>query len=190
MAALQKSVGSPLRDTLATGCLLVMVLCAQGGAAAPITSHCRLNESDFQEPYIFNHTFTLAQEASLADNITDVRLIGNKLFHGIHQVTKRCYVLKQVLNFILEEVLFPQSDKFHPYMGKVVPFFSRLSKKLSQCHVESDNQHIQRNVQNLKNTVKKLGESGEIKVIGELNLLFTTLKRECAQVDQGWKMGY
>ncbi|XP_010839868.1 PREDICTED: interleukin-22 isoform X2 [Bison bison bison] len=189
MAALQKSVGSPLRDTLAAGCLLVMVLCAQGGAAAPITSHCRLNESDFQEPYIFNHTFTLAQEASLADNITDVRLIGNKLFHGIH-VTKRCYVLKQVLNFILEEVLFPQSDKFHPYMEKVVPFFSRLSKKLSQCHVESDNQHIQRNVQNLKNTVKKLGESGEIKVIGELNLLFTTLKRECAQVDQGWKMGY
>ncbi|KAI4586684.1 hypothetical protein MJG53_004471 [Ovis ammon polii x Ovis aries] len=190
MAALQKYVSSPLGAALAAGCLLVMVLCAQGGAAAPITSHCRLNKSDFQEPYIFNHTFTLAQEASLADNITDVRLIGNKLFQGINQVTKRCYVLKQVLNFILEEVLFPRSDEFHPHMKKVVPFFSKLSKKLSQCHIENDNQHIQRNVQNLKNTVKKLGESGEIKVIGELNLLFITLKRECAQVEQGWKMDY
>ena len=66
MAALQKPVSSPLRDTLAAGCLLVMVLCAQGGAAAPVTSHCRLNESDFQEPYIFNHTFTLAQEVLIS----------------------------------------------------------------------------------------------------------------------------
>uniref|UniRef100_A0A8C6E5L0 Interleukin 22 n=1 Tax=Moschus moschiferus TaxID=68415 RepID=A0A8C6E5L0_MOSMO len=180
MAALQKSVRSPLMDALAAGCLLVLALCAQGGVAVPVPSHCRLTEADFQEPYVFNHTFTLAQEASLADNITDVRLIGNKLFQGIN-VTKRCYLLKQVLNFTLEEVLFPQSDKFHPYMEKVVPFFSRLSKKLSQCHIEYDNQHIRRNVQNLKNTVKKLGESGEIKVIGELSLLFIALKRECAQ---------
>ncbi|CAI9167934.1 unnamed protein product [Rangifer tarandus platyrhynchus] len=188
MAALQKSVSSPLVSTLAAGCLLILVLCAQGGAAVPITSHCRLNESDFQEPYIINYTFTLAQEASLADNITDVRLIGKKLFQGIN-VTKRCYLLKQVLNFTLEEVLLPQSDKFQPYMKEVVPFFSKLSKKLSQCH-EYDSQHIQRNVQNLKNTVKKLGESGEIKVIGELNLLFIALRRECAQVEQGWKMDY
>ncbi|XP_065788260.1 interleukin-22 [Muntiacus reevesi] len=189
MAALQKSASSPLVATLAAGCLLILALCAQRGAAVPITSHCRLNESDFQEPYIINYTFTLAQEASLADNITDVRLIGRKLFQGINQVTRRCYLLKQVLNFTLEEVLLPQSDKFQPHMKEVVPFFAKLSKKLSQCH-EYDNQHIQRNVQNLKNTVKKLGESGEIKVIGELNLLFIALRRECAQVEQGWKMDY
>lgn len=66
MAALQKYVSSPLGAALAAGCLLVMVLCAQGGAAAPITSHCRLNKSDFQEPYIFNHTFTLAQEVLIS----------------------------------------------------------------------------------------------------------------------------
>uniref|UniRef100_A0A8C2NGB0 Interleukin-22 n=1 Tax=Capra hircus TaxID=9925 RepID=A0A8C2NGB0_CAPHI len=174
MAALQKYVSSPLGAALAAGCLLVMVLCAQGGAAAPITSHCRLNKSDFQEPYIFNHTFTLAQEASLADNITDVRLIGNKLFQGINQVTKRCYVLKQVLSL----------KKLQHNNVKLVAFTSILQ------HIENDNEHIQRNVQNLKNTVKKLGESGEIKVIGELNLLFITLKRECAQVEQGWKMDY
>lgn len=66
MAALQKSVSSPLVATLAAGCLLIMALCAQWGAAVPITSHCRLNESDFQEPYIINYTFTLAQEVLIS----------------------------------------------------------------------------------------------------------------------------
>ena len=65
MAALQKSVSSPLVAALAAGCLLIM-LCAQGGAAVPITSHCRLNKSDFQEPYIINYTFTLAQEVLIS----------------------------------------------------------------------------------------------------------------------------
>lgn len=41
--------------------------------------------------------------------------------------------MKQVLNFTLEEVLLPQSDRFQPYMQEVVPFLARLSNKLSQC---------------------------------------------------------
>ena len=42
-------------------------------------------------------------------------------------------MLKQVLNFILEEMLLPQSNRFKPYMQEVVPFLARLNKKLGQC---------------------------------------------------------
>ncbi|XP_032027546.1 interleukin-22 [Hylobates moloch] len=178
MAALQKSVSSFLMGTLATSCLLLLALLVQGGAAAPISSHCRLDKSNFQQPYITNRTFMLAKEASLADNNTDVRLIGEKLFRGV-SMSERCYLMKQVLNFTLEEVLFPQSDRFQPYMQEVVPFLARLSNRLSTCHIEGDDLHIQSNVQKLKDTVKKLGESGEIKAIGELDLLFMSLRNAC-----------
>ncbi|KAM9673841.1 interleukin-22 [Trichechus inunguis] len=178
MATLQKSVSTSLVGTLVAGCLLLIALSVQEGAAVPISSHCRLDKANFQQPYITNRTFMLAKEASLADNNTDVRLTGEKLFHGVH-MSERCYLMKQVLNFTLEEVLLPQSDRFQPYMQEVVPFLDRLSNKLSQCHIQGDDQHIQRNVQKLKDTVKKLGESGEIKAIGELGLLFMALRNAC-----------
>ncbi|XP_019496067.1 PREDICTED: interleukin-22 [Hipposideros armiger] len=154
MATLQKSVSFSLLGTLAASCLLLVALAVQEGAAVPIRSHCKLDKSNFQQPYITNLTFMLAKEASLADNNTDVRLIGEKLFRGVN-MRERCYLMKQVLNFTLEEVLLPQSDRFQPYMQEVVPFLARLSNKLSQCHIENDDQHIHRNVQNLKDTVKK-----------------------------------
>ncbi|XP_012497486.1 PREDICTED: interleukin-22 [Propithecus coquereli] len=178
MAVLQKSVSSLLLGTLAASCLLLTALSVHGGAAVPISSHCRLDKSNFQQPYITNRTFMLAKEASLADNNTDVRLIGEKLFRGV-SMRERCYLMKQVLNFTVEEVLLPQSDRFQPYMQEVVPFLARLSNKLSPCHIEGDDQHIQRNVQQLKDTVEKLGESGEIKAIGELDLLFMALRNAC-----------
>ncbi|XP_058936560.1 interleukin-22 [Kogia breviceps] len=187
MAAQQKSMSSSLMGTLAASCLFLMALWVQGGAAAPIVSHCLLDRANFQQPYITNRTFALAHEASLADNNTDVRLIGTKLFQGVNMM-ERCYTLKQVLNFTLEEVLFPQSNRFKPYMQEVVPFLARINKKLDQCRIQRDNQNIQRNVQNLKDTVKKLGESGEIKVIGELNLLFMALKNECTHPGQSSEM--
>ncbi|XP_004429440.1 PREDICTED: interleukin-22 [Ceratotherium simum simum] len=178
MAALQKSASSLLTQALAASSLLLLALWVQGGAAVPISSHCRLDKSDFQQPYITNRTFMLAKEASLADNNTDVRLIGEKLFRRVN-MRERCSLMKQVLNFTLEEVLLPHSDRFQPYMQEVVSFLARLSNKLNHCHVESNDQHIQRNVQQLKDTVKKLGESGEIKAIGELDLLFMELRNAC-----------
>ncbi|XP_012874046.1 PREDICTED: interleukin-22 [Dipodomys ordii] len=178
MAALQKSVSSSFMGTLAAGCLLLLALWAQEGASVPVTSNCWLDRSQFQQPYIINRTFMLAEEASFADNNTDVRLIGDKLWQGIHG-KRKCYLMKQVLNFTLEEVLFPYSDRFQPYMQDVVHFLARLSSQLNQCHIKDDDQHIQKNVQKLKDTVKMLGESGEIKAIGEVYLLFTALKDAC-----------
>ncbi|XP_004479257.1 interleukin-22 [Dasypus novemcinctus] len=176
--AAQNAVSSSLMGTLAASCLLLIALLLQGGAAVPITSHCRLDKSNFQQSYIANRTFMLAKEASLADNNTDVRLIGERLFRGVN-MRERCYLMKQVLNFTLEDVLLPQSDRFQPYMQEVVPFLTRLSNKLSQCHIQGNDQHIQKNVQKLKDTVKKLGEGGEIKAIGELDLLFMALRNAC-----------
>uniref|UniRef100_A0A8C5KZ05 Interleukin-22 n=1 Tax=Jaculus jaculus TaxID=51337 RepID=A0A8C5KZ05_JACJA len=178
MASLQKSVSSSFKGTLATSCLLLIALWAHNGAALPITSHCKLDESNFQTPYITNRTFMLANEASLADNNTDVRLIGGSLFQGVN-VREQCYLMKQVLNFTLEEVLLPELGRFQPYMQQVVPFLVSLRNKLSSCHVMGDDQHIQRNVQTLKDTVKMLGENGKIKAIGEVYLLFRALRDSC-----------
>ncbi|XP_006859596.1 PREDICTED: interleukin-22 [Chrysochloris asiatica] len=177
MSVRQKSVSASLMGTLAS-CLLLIALWVQGGAAAPISSHCRLSKDDFQQPYFTNYTFMLAKEASLADNNTDVCLIDLQLFHGVH-TSEHCYLMKQVLNFILEEVLLPQPDRFQPYMKEVISFLSRLSSNLSRCHIQGDGQHIRSKVQTLADTVKKLGESGEIKAIGEVGLLFTFLKNAC-----------
>ncbi|EHB08327.1 Interleukin-22 [Heterocephalus glaber] len=177
MAALQKSVSFSILGTLAASCLLLIALSLQGGAAVPVSSHCVLKKSDFST-YITNLTFMLAEEASFADNNTDVRLIGGKLVRGVN-VKERCYLMKQVLNFTLEEVLFPHSDWFQPHMKEVVSFLDGLSNKLSPCHIRGDDQHIQRKVEQLKDTVKKLGESGDIKAISEVNLLLSYLKDYC-----------
>ncbi|XP_006097945.1 interleukin-22 [Myotis lucifugus] len=178
MATLQKSVSFSLMGTLAASCLLLIALSVQGGAAVPIRSYCKLNESDFLPSYFTNRTFRMAEEVSLLDNNTDVSLIGKKLYHGVNE-NEHCYVMKQVLNFTLEEVLIPESDRFQPYMKEVVSFLKKLSNKLSQCHIENDDEHIHRNVQKLKDTVKELGESGKIKAIGEINLLFMFLQEAC-----------
>uniref|UniRef100_A0A8D2JJN2 Interleukin 22 n=1 Tax=Sciurus vulgaris TaxID=55149 RepID=A0A8D2JJN2_SCIVU len=178
MTALQKSVSSSLMGTLAASCLLLTALAVQGGVAVPISAHCWLDKANFQLSYITNRTFMMAEEASFADNNTDVRLIEDKLYQGVN-MRERCYLMKQVLNFTLEEVLLPKLERFQPYMQEVVSFLNGLSNKLRLCHIEGDDKHIQENVQNLKDTVKKLGESGEIKVIGELNLLFMYLRNAC-----------
>ncbi|XP_004583066.1 interleukin-22 [Ochotona princeps] len=177
MAVLQKSMSSWLMGNLVAGGLLLMTLMMHRGTALPISSRCSLNQSEFSS-YIANRTFILAAQASLADNNTDVRLFVDHLFHGVN-MTERCYLMKQVLNFTLEEVLLPQSDKFLPYLKEVVGFLENLRNKLSLCHLKDDDQHIQENVQHLKDTVKMLGENGEIKVIGELNLLFRFLRIAC-----------
>lgn len=41
--------------------------------------------------------------------------------------------MKEILNFTLEEVLIPQSDRFQPHMQEVVSFLTKLSSQLSPC---------------------------------------------------------
>ncbi|XP_004602859.2 interleukin-22 [Sorex araneus] len=183
MAARQRSVDSFCQRTLTAGCLLLTALWVQGGAAVPVGSQCRLNKVDLPPPEVTNHTFRLAEEASLADNNTDVRLFGYyQLFRGVN-VPDYCYLMKQVLNFTVEEVLRPNSYRYQPYMDTVLPYLIRINNKLNQCHIDRDDHNIQRNVQKLKETVRKLGESGEIKVIGELNSLRDLLVIGCFKLE-------
>ncbi|KAL6057939.1 hypothetical protein STEG23_015807, partial [Scotinomys teguina] len=155
MACLQKSTSFSLMGTLAVSCLLLIALWAQEAEALPINSHCKLDVSNFQRPYFTNRTFMLAEEASLADNNTDVRLIGDELFRGV-KMQDRCYLMKEVLNFTLEEVLSPQSDRFQPLMQEVVSFLTKLSNQLSLCHISGDGRRIQKNVQTMKKTVEEI----------------------------------
>ncbi|XP_057614190.1 interleukin-22 [Chionomys nivalis] len=178
MASLKKSMSFSLMGILAVNCLILTALWVQEAAALPVTSQCKIDESDFQRPYFINRTFMLAEEASFADNNTDVRLIGDELFQGV-KMQDRCYLMKEILNFTLGEVLIPQSDRFQPHMQEVVSFLTKLSSQLSSCHISGNGQRIQKNIQTLKETVKQLGEGGEIKVIGELNLLFMFLRNSC-----------
>ncbi|XP_049638982.1 interleukin-22 [Suncus etruscus] len=179
MATLQRPANSFLKGVMTASCLLLIALWVQGGAAWPIGPHCRLDKSDLPSAQVTNHTFRLAEEASLADNNTDVRLFGrHQLFRGVN-ATDYCYVMKQVLNFTVEEVLLLHSHRYQPYMDTVLSYLIRINHKLNHCYIERDDQNIQRNVQELKDTVRELGESGEIKVIGELNLLRGLLVTKC-----------
>lgn len=69
MATLQKSVSFSLMGILAASCLLV-ALSVQEGAAVPLRSHCRLDKSDFQQPYITNYTFRLAEEVLISISLS------------------------------------------------------------------------------------------------------------------------
>lgn len=65
MAVLQKSMSFALMGTLAASCLLLIALWAQEADALPINSQCKLEVSNFQQPYIVNRTFMLAKEVPL-----------------------------------------------------------------------------------------------------------------------------
>lgn len=62
MAGLQKSTSFSLMGILAASCLILTALWAQKAAALPVTSHCKIDDSDFQRPYFINRTFMLAEE--------------------------------------------------------------------------------------------------------------------------------
>lgn len=80
MATLQKFLSSCLLGTLAASCLLLVALWVQGGVAAPLGSHCRLDESDFQQPYIINRTFKLADEVVISTSLAFIScLLGTQI---------------------------------------------------------------------------------------------------------------
>lgn len=65
MAVLQKSMSFSLMGTLAASCLLLIALWAQEANALPVNTRCKLEVSNFQQPYIVNRTFMLAKEVQL-----------------------------------------------------------------------------------------------------------------------------
>lgn len=87
MASLKKSMSFSLRGILAVNCLILTALWVQEAAALPVTSHCKIDESDFQRPYFINRTFMLAEEV-----------------HGISLSLHSYLELKEPLPFSLEHL--------------------------------------------------------------------------------------
>ncbi|XP_020845969.1 interleukin-22 isoform X2 [Phascolarctos cinereus] len=158
---------------------LVMILLAQGAEGASVKSACKLGKSTFRQHSISHRIMSLAQQGSLFDNETSTRLLESSMFSDV-EATNHCYMMKEVLNLVLKEVLPPYQQKFQSDMQDVLSFLHDLKSKLSGCTLKGDGSPVQRKINDVKSKLKQLGKNGEIKAISELDLLFRFLGRHCA----------
>ncbi|NXV02823.1 IL22 protein, partial [Cettia cetti] len=142
---------------------------------------CRLRKINFQQPYIRNRTYTLAKTASASDKDTDNRLIGQQLFVNIKE-NNRCYLMKSVVEFVVKDVLLTEIKNQYPYVEEVAQFLASLTSELSSCQFSGKGEHIEKNLEQLKNKMEQLGENGKTKAIGELDLLFDYMENACTDV--------
>ncbi|KAM9173902.1 interleukin-22 [Pangshura tecta] len=160
--------------------LLALPMPPKGAGVAPASHACRLRKISFQQSYIRNRTYTLARLARLSDQDTDNRLIGQQLYINV-QETNRCYVMKRVIEIIVDEVLLSASKNRYPHIQEVAQFLAALSTELSGCKFSGYREHIEKNLEEMKDKMKQLGVSGKNKAIGELDLLFDYMENACTE---------
>ncbi|NXK93938.1 IL22 protein, partial [Formicarius rufipectus] len=159
--------------------LLTSSLPLKGASAAH--HGCRLRKVNFQQPYIRNRTYTLAKKASALDKDTDNRLIGQQLYDNIKE-NNRCYLMKRVVEVVVEDVLLTEVKNQYPYVEEVAQFLASLTSELSRCKFSGNREHIEKNLEQMKNKMEQLGENGKTKAIGELDLLFDYMENACTDV--------
>ncbi|NWH94694.1 IL22 protein, partial [Aegithalos caudatus] len=142
---------------------------------------CRLRKINFQQPYIRNRTYTLAKTVHASDKDTDNRLIGQQLFVNIRE-NNRCYLMKRVVEFVVKDVLLTEVKNQYPYVEEVAQFLASLTSELSSCQFSGKREHIEKNLEQMKNKMEQLGENGKTKAIGELDLLFDYMENACTDV--------
>ncbi|NXU65590.1 IL22 protein, partial [Horornis vulcanius] len=142
---------------------------------------CRLRKINFQQPYIRNRTYTLAKTASASDKDTDNRLIGQQLFVNIKE-NNRCYLMKRVVEFVVKDVLLTEVKNQYPDVEEVAQFLASLTSELSGCQFSGKGEHIEKNLEQMKNKMEQLGENGKTKAIGELDLLFDYMENACTDI--------
>ncbi|GCB70209.1 hypothetical protein scyTo_0008522 [Scyliorhinus torazame] len=122
----------------------------------------------------------LSKEAQEIDEDTDTRLIGKDLFQGL-EGHDGCYVLKEVIDFYLGNVL--ASDELHhrySRLQEVKEFLAILTRRhMSDCGVAQKRQ-ANDNIDGLKQKLNQLRETREAKVIGELFMLLQELGKHCS----------
>ncbi|NXG70604.1 IL22 protein, partial [Baryphthengus martii] len=151
----------------------------KGAGMASTTHHaCRLKKIHFQQPYIRNRTYTLAKMASVLDQDTDNRLIGQQLYVNIKE-NNHCYMMKRVVEIIVKDVLLTVAKNQHPDAEKVAQFLASLTSELRSCNPSGHGEHIEKNLEEMRNKMEQLGENGKTKAIGELDLLFDYLENAC-----------
>ncbi|NXR18771.1 interleukin-22 [Cinclus cinclus] len=159
--------------------LLTSSLPLKGASTAHHT--CRLRKINFQQFYIRNRTYTLAKMASASDKDTDNRLIGQQLFVNIRE-NNRCYLMKRVVEFVIKDVLLTEVKNQYPYVEEVAQFLASLTSELRSCQFSGKREHIEKNLEQMKNKMEQLGENGKTKAIGELDLLFDYMENACTDV--------
>ncbi|KAF2974686.1 hypothetical protein EK904_001553 [Melospiza melodia maxima] len=160
-------------------CCLPLLTSSLPLKGAPGAHHaCRLRKIHFQQPYIRNRTYTLAKTASASDKDTDNRLIGQQLFANIRE-SNRCYMMKRVVELVVKDVLLTEVKSQYPYVEEVTQFLASLTSELSSCQFSGKRDHIEKNLEQMKNKMEQLGDNGKTKAIGELDLLFDYMENAC-----------
>uniref|UniRef100_A0A8C8SKJ3 Interleukin 22 n=1 Tax=Pelusios castaneus TaxID=367368 RepID=A0A8C8SKJ3_9SAUR len=160
--------------------LLALPVAPKGAGVAPASHSCSLRKINFQQSYIRNRTYTLAKLARLSDQDTDNRLIGQQLYINVKE-TNRCYVMKRVVEIVVKEVLRSEPQIRYPHIHEVAQFLAALSSELTGCKFSGHREHIEKNLEEMKNKMKQLGMSGKNKAIGELDLLFDYMENACTE---------
>ncbi|NWX68511.1 IL22 protein, partial [Alca torda] len=148
------------------------------GLASNAHDACRLSKINFQQPYIRNRTYTLAKMVQVSDEDTDNRLIGRQIYVNIKE-NNRCYVMKRIVEIVVEDVLLTEAKDQYPYVGEVAHFLASLTSELSRCKFSGHREHVEKNLEEMKSKMKQLGENGKNKAIGELDLLFDYIENAC-----------
>ncbi|NXH34003.1 IL22 protein, partial [Myiagra hebetior] len=164
-------------------CCLPLLLTSPLPLKGASTAHhaCRLRKINFQQPYIRNRTYTLAKTVHASDKDTDNRLIGQQLFVNIRE-NNRCYLMKKVVELVVKDVLLTEVKNQYPYVEEVAQFLASLTSELSTCKLSAQKEHIEKNLEQMKNKMEQLGENGKTKAIGELDLLFDYMENACTDV--------
>ncbi|KFQ24527.1 Interleukin-22 [Merops nubicus] len=159
--------------------LLTSALPLKGAGVASTAHHaCRLRKINFQLPYIRNRTYTLAKMVQVSDQDTDNRLIGQQLYVNIKE-NNHCYMMKKVVEIIVQDVLLTEAKDKYPYTEEVAQFLASLTSELSRCKFSGHRDHIEKNLEEMKSKIEQLGENGKTKAIGELDLLFDYIENAC-----------
>nr|XP_016851347.1 PREDICTED: interleukin-22 isoform X1 [Anolis carolinensis] len=132
--------------------------------------------------YIKNCTLTIAEQARLSDKDTDNRFIGQHLYANIKE-KDHCYVMKRVTDIIMKNVLSELKSAPGQYSNvkEVANFLAERNGELHGCKPSGKNEHIERNLKQMKDKLDKLGENGKNKAVGELDLLFEYLVKACTK---------
>ncbi|NXC71405.1 IL22 protein, partial [Anhinga anhinga] len=158
--------------------LLTSPLPLKGAGLASTAHHaCRLSATKFQQLRIRNHTYTLAKMARVSDHDTDNRLIGQHLYVNIKE-NNHCYMMKRIVEIVVKDVLTKAKHQY-PYVEEVAHFLATLTSELNRCKFSGHRGHIEKNLEEMKNKMKQLGENGKTKAIGELDLLFDYIENAC-----------
>ncbi|NXG45332.1 IL22 protein, partial [Psilopogon haemacephalus] len=154
------------------------------GAGVAFTAHhaCRLKKVNFQ-PYIRNHTYTLAKMARVSDQDTDNRLIGQQLYANIKE-SNHCYMMKKTVETVVKDVLLTEVKDQYLYAKEVVEFLASLTQQLRHCEPSGQREQIEKNLKEMKRKMAELGQNGKTKAIGELDLLFDYTENACADASK------